>query len=102
MVGTKAATTTSRIAINLVTIHCCNTRQTYSHDMILAFFLLFVNDLFVLIADGADVDIWRCENDSASELLQKIWEENRNLSMLFLDLDPETASNHFLNSFVFY
>ena len=63
--------------------------------MILAFFLLFVNDLFVLIADGADVDIWRCENDSASELLQKIWEENRNLSMLFLDLDPETASNHF-------
>ena len=63
-------------------------------NMILAFFLLFVNDVFVLIADGADAEVWHCPNTSASELIKEIWEENRNLSSLFLllNLDSDTLS----------
>ena len=55
--------------------------------MILAFFLLFVS-----VADGAEVDVWQCPNTSASELIKEIWQETRNLSSLFLDLDPDSAS----------
>ena len=59
--------------------------------MILAIFLLFVNDLFVFIADGAEAEVWQCPNTSASELIREIWEENRNLSTLFLDLHPDSG-----------
>ena len=63
-------------------------------NMILAFFLIFVKDFSVLIAGGTCSEDWhrQCPNTNPSELIKQIWEENRSLSQLFLDLDPDSAS----------
>ena len=64
--------------------------------MALALILLFISDLFVLVADGLVSEVWQCPNTSASELIQQIWEENRNLSLMFLDLDIHSPSGEHL------
>ena len=64
--------------------------------MALALTLLFISDLFVLVADGLVSEVWQCPNTSASELIQQIWEENRNLSLMLLDLDIHGASGEHL------
>ena len=62
--------------------------QAFS-NMLLAFILLFTNDLLVLVSGQEEA--LNCPNTSIPELVKEIWQQNLNISQLFLDIAQLTG-----------